>query len=223
MRRLTGRNDPVAPALKMPDKKLPIFVYLVIRLTYKDRLLDWTDANIVESIKSGEEEGLIHLYRTLREGFVKWAGKRYGVDDDLLNDAFQEAIIALRHNVIHDRWVQGSSSLKTYLFSIGKNQLLGRLKRTKYESSKSDMIGVTMHIKGQENELTDRQILVRNQIGVMADPCKSILKMFYYLGYSMEVIAARMAYKNEDVAKSQKMRCLKKLKQRIATTQNAAR
>ena len=183
--------------------------------------MKWTDASIVESIRVGNEEGLIHLYSTLRKSFLAWASKSYQVDDDLLNDAFQEAIIALRHNILHGRWSPSNSSLKTYLFSIGKNQLFNRLKKTKKETSSSDLVALAGHVKGQSDPLTDRQVMVRNWIASMKDPCKSILKMFYYLGFSMEVIAERMNYKSEDVAKSQKMRCLKKLKITVSS-QNAA-
>jgi len=177
--------------------------------------LKWTDKDTVESINQGIDDGLVYLYKTHRSEFLEWARKRYQVDHDLASDAFQEAIIALRFNVLHGKLTTLSSTLKTYLFSVAKNQLLNRLKRSNFELSSDDLSkyeGEGVTIMGQQKELSERQERVRATIHSMAEPCLSILKMFYYLGYSMEVIAARMSYKSEDVAKSQKARCFKKLK-----------
>ncbi len=174
--------------------------------------MNWTDDAIVTSIIEGRDDGLVHLYRTYRSEFSQWAITRYRVDTDLAYDAFQEAVIALRFNVINGKMQLQKSALKTYLFSIGKHQLFNRLKKTKYEQGEADMMKYDQQVKSAGMELTARQILVRDQMMRMGEPCASILRMFYYLGYSMQVIAARMDYKNENVAKTQKMRCLKKLK-----------
>ena len=181
--------------------------------------MSWEDSEIINSIKEGEEDGLVYMYTRYRAEFIRWVSKRYQVDDDMANDAFQEAILALRFNVVHNRLKEMRSSLKTYLFSIGKNQLLNRLKKSNYEISVEDLSsyqGASALVISQKEALTERQELIRKEIAMMQDPCHSILRMFYYLGYSMEVIAARMSYRNEDVAKSQKLRCLKKLKAAVA-------
>ena len=183
--------------------------------------MKWTDDAILKSIMDGLDDGLIYLYRTYQNEFRSWAGARYHVDHELAGDAFQEAIIAFRFNVIHNKLGERTSTLKTYLFSIGKNKLLDRLKKSKHEVSSDDLSrneSLEVQIRGQQAELNDRQELVRSKIKSMFEPCKSILKMFYYMGYSMEVIAARMSYKNENVAKSQKLRCLKKLKEAVHNT-----
>ena len=180
--------------------------------------MKWTDSETVESISQGHDEGLVYLYKTHRDEFLEWARKRYQVDTDLASDAFQEAIIALRFNVVHGKLSKLSSTLKTYLFSVAKNQLLNRLKKSNFEISSDDLSqyeGVGVTIRGQAEVLSDRQERVRATIRTMNEPCLSILKMFYYLGFSMEVIASRMSYKSVDVAKSQKSRCFKKLKSAI--------
>lgn len=45
----------------------------------------------------------------------------------------------------------------------------------------------------------------------MKEPCKSILKYYYYENLSMDKIAEVMKYKNADTVKSQKLRCMKYL------------
>jgi len=49
----------------------------------------------------------------------------------------------------------------------------------------------------------------------MKEPCKSILKYYYYENLSMERIADVMNYKNADTVKSQKLRCMKYLEESL--------
>lgn len=181
----------------------------------------WTDKDIIQSIKDGRDDGIVYLYKTYRDEFCQWAIKRYQVDYDLVQDAFQETVLALRFNLAHDRVKEMKSSLKTYVFAIGRNQLINRLKKSKYELSSDDLVSLQDHprmIRNESNELTGRQAMIKKMIKKMEEPCHSILHMFYYLGYSMDVIAVRMNYKNEDVAKSQKSRCIKKIREFLITS-----
>lgn len=173
----------------------------------------WTDDSIIASIQMGDEDGLVYLYSSHREEFVIWARKQYQVDQELSYDAFQEAILALRTNVVAGKLSHLTSSLKTYLFSIAKNQLINRLKRTKHEISSDLEAGIEkIDYSSTKKTLSDRQMRIKTLVNDLESPCKEILKMFYYLEYRMDVIAERMNYRNADVAKSQKARCIKKLK-----------
>ncbi|MCB0689653.1 MAG: sigma-70 family RNA polymerase sigma factor [Saprospiraceae bacterium] len=180
--------------------------------------MNWTDADIVQSILKGDEAGLVYLYKSHRAEFLGWASKRFQVDADLVSDAFQDAIMALRFNVVHGKVDGISSTLKTYLFAIGKNQLLNRLKKSKYEFSAEETILLERLVSTIEpvQELTDRQLKVKMFVQQIEEPCRSILRMFYYLGYSMDVIASRLDYKSEDVAKTIKSRCIRKLRSALS-------
>lgn len=179
--------------------------------------MTWTDADIIKATKEGRDEGLVYLYKTHRDEFRQWAIRRYRVDSDLVLDAFQDAILALRFNMTQGKVEGIKSSLKTYLFAIGKNQLFNRLKKSKKEFSTEELslLENTIRIKNAAEELNDRQEKIRNMVRQMEEPCRTILRMFYYLGYSMDVIAVRMEYKSEDVAKTLKSRCIKKIRAKI--------
>ena len=49
----------------------------------------------------------------------------------------------------------------------------------------------------------------------MEEPCKSILKYYYYENFSMNKIAEAMKYKNANTVKSQKLRCMKYLEESL--------
>jgi RNA polymerase sigma factor (sigma-70 family) len=183
--------------------------------------LVWTDDEIIKSIREGRDDGIVYLYSTYRKEFCQWAVKHYPADHDIAQDAFQETMLAFRFNLVHNRIGEMKSTLKTYLFAIGKNQLINRLKKRHHEIS-SDDLTLLQHqqsmVKRDPEELTERQERIKKLIKNMEEPCHSILKMFYYLGYSMDVIAQRMDYKNEDVAKSQKARCIKKIREALTAS-----
>lgn len=179
--------------------------------------MTWTDKDIIQSIRDGRDDGLVHLYKIHRSEFSNWASKKYRVDLDLVQDAFQDAILALRFNVVQGKADDLQSGLKTYLFAIGKNQLFNRLKKNKYEFSAEEITLLRRQSSEnfQRHELTERQEKIKELVAKIDEPCHSILRMFYYLGYSMEVIAVRLEYKSEDVAKTLKSRCIKKIREAL--------
>ncbi len=172
--------------------------------------MKWSDQDILKSIKSGREEGLIALYKSHRQEFTSWVAGTYQVDQNLAADAFQEAILAFRQNVAFDKYQPGSGSIKTYLFAIGKNWILTYLKRRKLGKDKAEEMAESVTPK---QELSGRQLGIRDAVSKLTEPCLSIIRYFYYDGLPMEVIAQRLKYKNEKVVKSQKVRCMQKLRE----------
>lgn len=178
-----------------------------------------SDQSIIEDIKSGGEEGLVTLYRDYRNEFVSWAGRNLSMDQDTAADIFQESIIGLRRNVMKGKLNFLTSSLKTYLFAIGKNLALSRLKKDSRMIADKELLSFreSEDFRADENVLKEDQVKfftnILNQIG---EPCLSILKLFYYQNFSMEAIALRLNYKNENVVKSQKLRCIKLIKSKIS-------
>ena len=58
----------------------------------------------------------------------------------------------------------------------------------------------------------ERKSTIYGLIEKLIEPCKKILFSFYYDHCSMEVIAQSMGMANSDVAKTQKSRCMGKVK-----------
>lgn len=112
------------------------------------------------------------------------------------------------------------SGLKTYLFAVGKNVLLKKYRIKKKEVSFGDMTselgtaGLDEYdeLFNYKNRLIDKVAEVTNN---MNEPCKSILKYFYYENLSMDKIAELMKYKNAETVKSQKVRCMKYLEESL--------
>lgn len=173
------------------------------------------EADILDRLRKHPNEVLVELYRDYRKEFMSWSYKSFGADTDVASDCFQDAMIVLYKNVQNGKLTDLQSSIKTYLFSIGRNVLLRRFEAERRE--------VPMSEHGYSEEvLEDIEFpelyagnKAENKIAALMqslkDPCKSILRYFYFRGFSMEEIADVMNYKNAQTVKAQKLRCIKEM------------
>lgn len=169
-------------------------------------------------LKAGDERVVLSLYEQYRSSFLSWSQKRYGISEEDAADCFQDAVIALWNNVMDGKLEDLQSSLKTYLFSIGKNYVLTKIRKDTREPvwteeleemKRSDLPDPEALYLGNE-----RVRVVADLVETLSEPCKSILRYYYYKRFSMEAIAETMQYKNADTVKSQKLRCVKELQEK---------
>jgi RNA polymerase sigma-70 factor (ECF subfamily) len=172
------------------------------------------DKYSLESLRKDPERVYIQIYKEYKKEFLSWGKKNFIIQEDDLTDAFQDAIIVLHNNIKQERLKKLESSLKTYLFGIGKNILLKKMQRRKdhiiasAELKNNGTIDLSEELYSGD-EMTNK---VSSLLEEMTEPCKSILKHFYFNNYSMDKIAVILDYKNADTVKSQKLRCIKYLK-----------
>ncbi len=175
------------------------------------------DQQWLENIKSGNGKALEALYRHYRDDFLAFA-QRYGASQEDLLDVYQDAIIVLFENVKSGKITELSSSVKTYLFSIGKYKLIDRLRQKGRNMSTEDigqLEGLGENVMEEQLELTHRQQQLRRAINILGGQCKTLLLLFYYRRYSIEAIRQEMDYKNDNVVKAHKSRCMKSLRKII--------
>lgn len=173
------------------------------------------DDQIVSLLKKGDEKTIQRFYKEHKSEFFRFAS-RYEMTKDEISDVYQDAVIALCENARKGKLDALNSSLKTYFFAIGKYMIFGKMKKEKstvlYEELKD------VHIEWEtdsalENE--DNVKILRENLKKMGGQCLHILTLFYYEEKKLDEITEIMKYENKDVAKSQKARCLKKLKELI--------
>jgi RNA polymerase sigma-70 factor (ECF subfamily) len=127
-------------------------------------------------------------------------------------DIYQEAVMIVYEKVASRKLTVLESSLKTYLFAVSKNLILKMLRRREItQAALAERDKLALHDDSEELAELRRE-KVRTIVANLPDPCKSILQMYYYQQLSMRLIAEQLGYKSEDVAKVQKNRCMKSLK-----------
>lgn len=173
------------------------------------------DIALIESIRKGDQQALSKLYEEHRKDFSLWLIKHYGSAMDDALEVYQETIIAFYENVVSGKLSELSSSIKTYLFSIGKNKYLSMTRKSgRNVNSDAHLQMVT----DDGSELEEKKVkedmltLVEASFKKLSEHCRKLLKFFYYDRLSMEDIMDKLKYKNANTAKNQKYKCMQQLR-----------
>ncbi len=176
------------------------------------------ESKILVALKNDDKTVLKWVYLEYKPAFIGFA-KTYKIDNEDSLDIYQDAIIALRENALNGHLDNLKSGLKTYLFSIGKYMFYKRLKERQKlhlihsieETSDFD----ELKIKDIDYNFNTRQRQLQIAFKSLGAQCKTLLNLFYMRGFTLDEIVEELNYNSKDVAKSQKSRCLKSLKQTV--------
>ncbi len=134
------------------------------------------------------------------------------IDD--ARDVFQEAMI-----VLYEKARSGTFELhcqiRTYMYSVSRRLWLKKLQQTKRFTSD---FGDPDSVVPVEDDLEDhlkRDLefgMMERAILGLGEPCKSLLEAFYIEKKNMQEIALDFGYTNAENAKTQKYKCLMRLK-----------
>ena len=174
-----------------------------------------------EDLKQGSEQLFEQIYEENRAHFINFA-KRYELRKDDVIDVYQDAFIIFYNNVMSGKLKTLTSSISTYLFSIGKYLIFDKLRKDHQKvSSEFDLarVGeldeVMTNIEIEEEGMTVEQELLSKYFATLGKQCQRLLTLFYYRGYNIKDIMKKENYNSENVVKSQKSRCMKTLKDKI--------
>ncbi len=169
---------------------------------------------IISKIKNGDRNQLAIVYRTYRSEFIAWICSHFQCSRDEARDVYQVSIMVLYHNIVNDKLQQLKSSIKTYLFAIGKNKFLELKKAESRFSNTVDPGDIEIEeVAGWEHEEKELKLeLVAKGLDILGEPCKTLLELFYFHDMSMDAIADQLSYKNRATAKNLKYKCLNRLR-----------
>lgn len=144
-----------------------------------------------------------------------------GSADDA-KDIFQEAMV-----VLFEKARSGSFELNcqisTYLYSVSKRLWLKKLQQSQRFTEELNDTDAPIAIEAdmEEHEKKDAEYEMMHQsIGNLGEPCKSLLEAFYFKKKNMQEIAESFGYTNAENAKTQKYKCLMRLKKIFFTHYN---
>ena len=173
------------------------------------------EQSLEQRMRQDDKTALDFIYREYRDGFINYA-LRFELDREDLEDIFQDSIIAMYQKFAVKQTVLKSSSIKTYLYGIGKNMIYNRFKNQVTRSEIiDDRFEDTQEMESHEPNL--KQKLLAKHFKDLSPSCQKILNLFYYRGWSINEIVMGTEYKDENTVKSHKSRCLKGLKEKIVT------
>jgi len=173
----------------------------------------------LNDLKSGDEAAFKGVYEINREKFLQFS-KKYNLSEEENVDLYQDAYIIFYENIMSGKITKFTSSISTYLFSIGKYLILDKLRKNKKEGLAHFDLELVKeegqeHFEIDKSQLSQEQSLLMKYFDTISKQCQYLLTLFYYNGLSIKEIMQTENYKNKNVVKSQKSRCLKTLKERI--------
>ncbi|HOZ84289.1 MAG TPA: sigma-70 family RNA polymerase sigma factor [Niabella sp.] len=137
-----------------------------------------------------------------------------GTIDDA-KDLFQEAMMVLFEKARSGNF-ELNCQIRTYLYSIARRLWLKKLNQGNRQAADFDDTNETMILVDddvQEHEQKNAAFeMMHSAINNLGEPCKSLLESFYFKNKSMLDIAQDFGYTNAENAKTQKYKCLMRLK-----------
>lgn len=179
-----------------------------------------TDIEMIRMIKAKDQKGLTLLYESYRPEFMNWIMKFTGCNGEDASEYYQAAVLIMYDNIHNGRLEDLRSSLKTYLFSIGKNLIWDRNRQQgRAEKVKAEYYLQThmLNMNSERDQLIEESnlTLISRCFDQLGDPCHTLLDLFYYQKKSMDEITAELNYKNTDSAKNQKYKCIERLRKLV--------
>ena len=171
-----------------------------------------SDTRILDSIRRGNEEGLVTLFRSCRRQVTAHVLRNSGTTDDA-EDILQEAVVVLWERVRTGTF-EYAARLETFVFATAKNLWLRRLARKKREVPGLPSNNHAVDESASSLDLlidSEEAALVHEALERLGEPCKTLLLLYYWEERTMSEIAVELGFANADTAKSKKYQCKKAL------------
>lgn len=171
------------------------------------------DRDLLEGLAREDKDSIERIYRDNYQMIQNLVLNNNGTTDDAA-DIFQEAMIVLfekSKNVDFELNCQ----LKTYLYSVCRRLWLKKLQQQQRFWRQTDDLEQVVPVEEEIEQHEKRQMdfsIMENALSKIGEPCKSLLEAYYIQKKPMQQIAEEFRYTNADNAKTQKYKCLVRLK-----------
>lgn len=176
---------------------------------------DISDQDIILGITNGDNRIISRIYKLYYPAIARMIINNNGSDEEA-KDIFQESVMVL-YNKVTQKQFELNSKLSTFLYAVSRRLWLKQLTRQSNVANSSDISDFEdiLHVEEdiethQEKEIKfDQMNMALLELG---EPCKTLLQDFYINNLSMKDIQDKFGYTNTDNAKTQKYKCLQRLK-----------
>lgn len=173
-----------------------------------------SDNRIILKIRTGGQAELGMIYEEHRTEFIHWITREFHCSMDDSKDIYQLTILIFYENVKSGKLEHLVSSVKTYLFGIGKNVAMENMRKAKRNVPINQEKWLKEYLIDEPEQPVDENLftIAQNALKDLGQPCQQLLELYYYEKKSMEEISEKLNYKNADTAKNQKCKCMARLR-----------
>lgn len=171
-----------------------------------------SDNTLLDNLKNEDKASFKVLYKFYFPPIATYITQNFGSTEDA-EDIFQEVIIILLQKVRQMDFVL-TSSLRTYLFAIGKNLWLKRLRDNKliltdnFEKYQPESETFAFELYSEPT----REEKLTSWLKRITLNCQRILKAIFFYKEPMESLMQKMGWKNKHTAANQQYKCIQQLK-----------
>lgn len=172
-----------------------------------------TEITLLRGLASNEKTVIESIYRENYPMVHAMIVHNNGTSEDAA-DIFQETMMVL-YEKASDEQFELNCRLKTFIYSVARRLWLKKL-HSIARFSISDEFSEEIVAVEEDLELHEKRQsafnIMENALTKMGEPCKSLLEAYYIQKKQMVQIAEEFGYTNADNAKTQKYKCLIRLK-----------
>lgn len=181
----------------------------------------YTDETLFDGLSNYDSHAIEEIYRLYQPMVLSWLVTRGGNEADAY-DIFQEGLMVLFEKA-QDKDFKLTSKLSTYLIAVCKRIWYKKTQQRDITSSFDEKLETDSNENGIEFGQYDDDIQLHLEkeadfekleeaLDVLGNPCSQLLKAFYLENKTMQEIALQFDYTNAENAKTQKYKCLNRLK-----------
>jgi RNA polymerase sigma factor (sigma-70 family) len=177
---------------------------------------------LIAALQSGDTTALESLYSEHREAFFRWAGRRLYANRQDMEDAWQDAVVALYVQVQEGRLAQLRCGVRTWLFAVGYRRLLNnnrKVKRLIWRDHIDDALADPAHafVIGDTSH-TQRVQQLEEAMLTLSPQCRELLVQRYFWERDVAEIQQIWAFGTLNATSASISRCLRRLKKVIGET-----
>ena len=171
------------------------------------------EKELLQGLANKDNQTIELIYKENYSMIMNLVINNNGTTDDAA-DIFQEGMIVLFEKSKQPGF-ELHCQLKTYLYSVCRRLWLKKLQQQKRGGIQIEDIEQVIPVE-EDLEMHERnQVnfnIMENAMNKIGEPCKSLLEAYYIHKKPMHQIADEFSYTNADNAKTQKYKCLVRLK-----------
>ena len=172
-----------------------------------------SEKTLLQGLAKNDKKAVETIYRENYSTVQSLIINNNGTADDA-KDIFQEAMIVL-YEKARSGTFELSCQIKTYVYSVSRRLWLKKLQQASRYSGDIGNAEAIVPVEDDVEEHSRRDAefeMMGKAILSLGEPCKSLLEAFYLQKKNMQEIATSFGYTNAENAKTQKYKCLMRLK-----------
>ncbi|MFD2933306.1 RNA polymerase sigma factor [Spirosoma flavum] len=184
-----------------------------------------SDAELMVGIRAGGTQRRLYenkLYQKYQY-LITDGTRKHRLTEDECASAYSDAVLTVLEHINSGRF-EGRSELKTYLYQIFTNKCVDEIRkkttnrsRVHYTTSLDDSL---MQLPDEARSVVQHLIAqsdvekLHQQLRDLGEKCRTMI-LSWGEGYSDDEIAQAMGYNSSAVAKTSRLRCIEKLRERF--------